>query len=91
MKYLLIYLIIINALGFVLMLADKQKAKKRTWRIPEKILLGTAAIGGSIGVLLGMELFRHKTKHPRFAIGVPVVIVLQLIAAAVVLLIRYKN
>lgn len=84
MKYLLIYLIIINALGFALMLTDKQKAKKRAWRIPEKVLLGTAAIGGSIGVLLGMELFRHKTKHKRFAIGVPVMIALQLAAGAVI-------
>lgn len=84
MKYLLIYLIIINALGFALMLTDKQKAKKRVWRIPEKVLLGTAAIGGSIGVLLGMELFRHKTKHKRFAIGVPVMIALQLAAGAVI-------
>lgn len=84
MKYLLIYLIIINALGFALMLTDKQKAKKHAWRIPEKVLLGTAAIGGSIGVLLGMELFRHKTKHKRFAIGVPVMIALQLAAGVVI-------
>lgn len=84
MKYLLIYLIIINALGFVLMLTDKQKAKKRAWRISEKVLLGTAAIGGSIGVLLGMKCFRHKTKHKKFSIGVPVMIVLQLAAGAVI-------
>lgn len=84
MKYLLIYLIIINALGFALMLTDKQKAKKRAWRIPEKVLLGTAVIGGSIGVLLGMEFFRHKTKHKKFFIGVPVMIALQLAAGAAI-------
>lgn len=88
MKYLLIYLIIINALGFVLMLIDKQKAKKHAWRIPEKVLLGVAVMGGSIGVLLGMELFRHKTKHKRFAIGVPVILVLQLAAGAAIWYLR---
>lgn len=77
MKYLIIYLIVINAVGFILMLADKFKAKRNHWRIPEKTLLGVAAIGGSIGSLAGMYLVRHKTKHPRFFIGIPVMLVLQ--------------
>lgn len=83
MKYILIYLTIINALGFLLMLIDKKKAKKRKWRIPEAVLLGIAVIGGSIGIWAGMEIFRHKTKHRRFSIGVPAIFILEtgLIAA----------
>lgn len=78
MKYILIYLVIINAAGFLLMLIDKQKAKKRKWRIPEATLLTVAVIGGSIGTLAGMDLFRHKTRHKKFSIGIPVIIALQL-------------
>ena len=71
MKYLYLYLTIINALGFILMLVDKQKARRGAWRIPERTLMTVAAIGGSLGSYLGMQLFRHKTKHPKFYILVP--------------------
>lgn len=91
MQYLLIYLIIINALGFALMLADKRKAKKHTWRIPEHVLLGTAVIGGSLGTLLGMQIFRHKTKHKRFAVGVPVILLLQVLLGIGLLLLIEKT
>lgn len=87
MKYLLVYLLLINAVGFVLMLVDKQKAKRGAWRIPEATLMGVAAIGGSIGSLIGMYTFRHKTKHLKFTIGIPVILVLQ-IAAAIFLISR---
>ncbi len=80
MEYLLIYLLIINALGFLLMRLDKQKARKKKWRIPEATLMGIAAIGGSIGSLLGMHIFRHKTKHPKFTVGIPLILVVQLAA-----------
>ena len=73
------YLIIINAAAFLLMLADKLKARRNAWRIPEKTLLGVAAIGGSIGAIAGMYAFRHKTKHPQFSIGLPVILALQII------------
>lgn len=76
-KTILIYLLIINAAGFLVMLVDKQKARKRLWRIPEATLLGIAAIGGSVGSLLGMYTFRHKTKHLRFTIGIPVILAVQ--------------
>lgn len=86
---LILYLIIINAVGLLLMLIDKKKAKKGAWRIPEATLMGVAAIGGSIGTLLGMRLFRHKTKHLKFSLGVPAILMLQLgIAVAVFLLTR---
>lgn len=81
MEYLLVYLIIVNAIGFVFMLADKVKAKKKLWRIPEATLLGIAVIGGSIGCIAGMYSFRHKTKHPKFFIGLPVILVVQIVAA----------
>ena len=70
----LIYLLIINAVGFFLMLADKLKARKNLWRIPERVLMGTAILGGSLGVFLGMRICRHKTLHPKFAIGVPILL-----------------
>jgi len=81
MKPLLVYLFLINAAAFVLMLADKQKARKNRWRIPEATLIGVAAVGGSIGALLGMYTIRHKTKHPKFTIGVPVILTLQIVLA----------
>lgn len=80
MKLILIYLLIINALGFLLMLVDKIKAKKNRWRIPERTLILTAVIGGSIGSLAGMYLFRHKTLHPKFTMGIPVILALQVVA-----------
>ena len=82
MKYLCLYLIIINALGFLIMLADKQKARKGAWRIPEATLFANALLGGSLGCIIGMRLFHHKTKHLKFSIGLPL-----LLAVHVVLLI----
>ena len=83
-KLILLYLLIVNALGFLLMLVDKRKAQKNLWRIPESTLLLMAAIGGSIGSLAGMYRFRHKTKHLKFTLGIPAILILQL--AAVLLL-----
>lgn len=79
MKYFFIYLAIINAVSFLSMLVDKIKAKKKLWRIPERTLLSLCAIGGSIGGLLGMKLFRHKTLHPQFSIGIPVMLAVQIV------------
>lgn len=77
MKYLFGYLAIINALSFLLMLIDKQKAKRRRWRIPERTLLGVCAVGGSLGGLLGMKLFHHKTLHKQFSLGIPAMLLVQ--------------
>lgn len=85
-KLILLYLLIVNAVSFLLMLTDKQKAKKKLWRIPESTLLLSAAIGGSIGSLAGMYTFRHKTRHLKFTLGVPVILVFQI--AAVFLCLR---
>lgn len=81
MNFFLIYLLIINACAFMLMLADKVRARKKLWRIPEATLLTAAALGGSIGALAGMYTFRHKTRHPKFTLGVPAILILQLAAA----------
>lgn len=78
-KLILLYLLIINALGFLLMLVDKYKAKKNLWRIPEATLLGVAAIGGSVGSLIGMYTVRHKTKHLKFTLGVPLILAVQVV------------
>lgn len=72
MQVLYIYLVIINAISFILMLVDKYKARKNLWRIPEATLMGFAAAGGSIGALAGMYLVRHKTKHLKFTVGIPI-------------------
>ena len=75
---IIIYLVITNVIGFALMGIDKRKAKKGAFRIPEATLFSVAIVGGSIGSILGMFLFRHKTKHWYFVIGLPVILVLQL-------------
>lgn len=77
MKPLLIYLLLINALGLLLMQADKHKAKNNLFRIPERVLLMVAFMGGSLGSLLGMYLFRHKTKHMKFTVLVPLFLLVQ--------------
>ena len=81
MTGLLLWLLVWNLIAFVLMGVDKQKAKNRAWRIPEKALFGSAALGGSIGAILGMQVFRHKTKHWSFRLGMPAILILQVAAA----------
>lgn len=81
MKVILLYLLIMNAAGFLVMTIDKLYAKKNMWRIPERTLLGVAAFGGSIGVWAAMYTVRHKTKHMKFIIGVPTILALQIILA----------
>ena len=76
-QILLVYLIIINAAAFVLMLADKIKARRGVWRIPEATLMGAAVAGGSVGALAGMYLCRHKTKHIKFTLGIPLILIAQ--------------
>ena len=86
-QFLLLYLILINLLGFVLYGVDKAKSKGKSRRIPERTLLWVARLGGGLGCWFGMMLFRHKTKHNRFMILVPLWTVLWV--AALALLLRY--
>lgn len=73
------YLIVLNIIGFALMGIDKLKAKRRGFRIPEATLFLIAIVGGSIGSILGMMIFRHKTRHHSFTIGMPAILLLQII------------
>lgn len=79
MNPIYIYLIIINAAGFLFMLADKSKAKKGSSRIPEKLLLGLGLLGGSLGCTLGMYIFHHKTRKQAFAMGFPAALFLHIV------------
>lgn len=76
-----IIIVIINIVTFIIYGIDKYKAKKGQWRIPENSLIGLAIIGGSIGAYLGMRVWHHKTMHLKFKYGIPLIIIIQLIAA----------
>lgn len=79
-KNIIIYLILINIIGFFIMFLDKQKAKKGRWRIPEKTILIITLLGGGIGTISGMYTFRHKTKKLKFTIGLPTILICEIIA-----------
>lgn len=78
MKIVWIYLVLINLIAFALMAADKRRARKHRWRIPEHTLFGAALLGGSVGAILGMYLCHHKTRHWYFVVGMPLIFLLQL-------------
>ena len=80
-RILLIVLVAVNLFAFVLYGIDKLKARRGAWRIPEATLLLVAFLGGSLGAFLGMELFRHKTKHAKFKVLVPLFLVLHIALA----------
>lgn len=74
MKLLLIYLVIMNVIGFIMMAVDKYKAKHHAWRINEKSFFLISLIGGSLGTIMGMYTFHHKTKHWYFVYGLPIIL-----------------
>ena len=78
MKIILFYLLAVNLLTFVTYGIDKRKARHNRWRVREASLLLLAALGGSIGALLAMKVFRHKTQHKKFRYGVPAILIVQL-------------
>ena len=84
-KYAFLYFIIINTATMLLMYIDKTRARSHAWRIPESLMFTASFIGGAIGTLLGMELFRHKTKHIKFKLGIPALIIVNLIVYYLVL------
>ena len=84
MYLIILYLAVINLVGFALMGIDKRRARRHQWRIPEKTLFLAALLGGSLGGILGMYTFRHKTRHWYFAVGFPVILVVQVIFAVAV-------
>lgn len=77
MKLFAIYLVVMNVLGVAVMWSDKRRARLHRWRIPEKVLFGVSLLGGSAGTWAGMYLFRHKTKHWYFVVGMPIILVCQ--------------
>ena len=85
-KNIIIYLVLINLIAFLAMFIDKRKAKKGKWRTKEATLLTLALIGGSIGALIGMYKFHHKTQKPRFFIGIPVIIILQILLIVAIII-----
>ncbi len=76
---LILYFIIMNLVGFILMGIDKKRAIKHAFRIPEATLFIVAVIGGSIGSIIGMHVFHHKTRHWYFVFGMPAILILQII------------
>lgn len=85
---ILIYLLIINILGFLAMWLDKNKAKKGAWRIPENTLLMITVLGGGIGTIAGMYTFRHKTKKMKFVVGFPAILILEVALIVCILIIK---
>lgn len=80
-KNIIIYFVLINIIGFLIMFIDKRKAKLGRWRIPEKTLFFITALGGGIGTIAGMYTFRHKTQKLQFVIGFPFITILEIILA----------
>ena len=74
-------ILLVNIIGFIIMGVDKYKAKKKLWRVPEKIFFLIAVFGGSVGVYAGMFFFRHKTKHWYFVFGIPFILIAEAAAA----------
>ena len=83
-KCLYFYLIGVNIIAFLLYESDKRRAQRHAWRIPEKTLLGVAALGGSVGALAAMSIFHHKTRKPKFYVGIPLILVAEAVAAVLV-------
>ncbi|MFA7672832.1 MAG: DUF1294 domain-containing protein [Clostridia bacterium] len=79
LKILLIYVAAMGVTGFILMGADKNKAVAKRWRIPEAVYFVISVLGGSLGCFAGIYVFRHKTRDPKFTVGIPVIIVLQVL------------
>ena len=82
---LICYFLIVNLIGFLSMYVDKRRARKHLWRIPETTLFIIAIIGGSIGSIVGMHLFRHKTRHWYLVYGIPAILIIQIALVALLL------
>ncbi|WP_029230851.1 DUF1294 domain-containing protein [Butyrivibrio sp. VCB2006] len=79
------YLVLTNIVGFALMGIDKRRAKRNAFRVPEATLFSVAIVGGSIGSILGMLVFRHKTKHWYFTVGLPLILLVQILLIALLI------
>lgn len=77
MKFFLCYILFINLLGIFVMYSDKKKSRRGKWRTPENTLFAIAVAYGALGIFMGMRLFRHKTKHNKFVIGIPLILIVE--------------
>ena len=84
------YLVVLNVLALVLMGVDKRRAKRHAWRIPEATFFAVALLGGSAGAWAGMYLFRHKTLHLKFTLGIPLILAAQCIAVVLAMALGAK-
>ena len=89
MLYVICYLLIVNIVAFFLMGIDKKKAQTGAWRIPEKTLFLSAILGGGVGAIAGMQLFRHKTRHRSCVIGMPLILLAWVILLAALIYFHY--
>ena len=89
MLYSICYLLIVNIIAFFLMGIDKRKAQTGAWRIPEKTLFLSAILGGGVGAIAGMQLFRHKTRHRSFVIGMPLILLAWVVLLTALIYFRY--
>lgn len=87
-RNILIYLLVINVIAFLAMYIDKKRAKWGKWRIKESTLLTLVLLGGGIGGIAGMYIFRHKTQKPRFVIGFPAILIIEIICVIIFLTIK---
>ena len=78
-KNIIIYFVVVNFLSIIMFFIDKKKEEKNLWRISEKALILVSILGGSVGALIGMYTFRHKTKKLKFTVGIPVILILQIV------------
>ena len=78
MKFFLYYILVINLYGVYVMYSDKKKSQKGRWRTPERTLFIIAFAFGALGIFTGMRLFRHKTKHNKFVIGIPLILLAEI-------------
>ena len=89
-EYIIIYLLIINVIGFAIMWIDKRRAKMMEWRIPEKMFFLVTLFGGGIGTIAGMYKFRHKTRKKYFTIGLPFIMIVEIISILYLWLVWFK-
>lgn len=89
-KIVLIYLALISLISIITTAWDKHCAKRDMWRVPEKTLIIMSILGGSVAMYVTMKTIRHKTKHPKFMVGIPVIIFLQVAAVAALIYFLYR-
>ena len=78
MEYFLYYFLFINLVGIFVMYSDKKKSRKGKWRTPESNIFAIAIAYGALGIFMGMRLFRHKTKHNKFVVGIPLILIVEI-------------